>query len=1244
MAGRLRGASVLLVLGLTASMTGAPATQLVAAQAAQARPATATAAQQWTVTLVTGDRVRVSRSASGVYSAAVVGPSQSGHFHVSNQDAHLYVVPTSVRRLVPKVLDLALFDVRGLVEQGYDDAHTAALPVVVTQAGAESGRRLEASTAGAVDARRVLPKVGMVTARLPKEKAAELGSQLSARAEPGRKATATGTGLAGVQRMWLDRRVRALWDRNLDQVGAPAAWAAGLDGTGVTVAVLDTGIDDTHPDLVGKVTVSKDFTESGSVKDGHGHGTHVASLVAGTGAGNPNLRKGVAPGASLIVGKVLDDGGSGSFEGVLAGMEWAVAQGADIVSMSLGGGPSDGTDPLSLAVNELTDQGALFVIAAGNSGPDPMSVSSPAAADDSLAVGAVDGDDVLADFSSVGPRRRNRALKPDVTAPGVDIIAARATGTEMGDVVNDRYTSASGTSMATPMVAGAAAVLLQRHPTWTPDQLKAALAGTADPHPGFGPYEQGSGRIDVAEALGSAVVPLDEDADLGLLRYPQTDVATATAGWRNDGSVTVTLDLTLAVRGPDGAPVPPTSVQLSASTVTIEPGGTAQVTITADPRVTTPGDHSGYLVAAVRGTADTLQTPVGFNDEVESYDLELRGINRAGGPAAYDFVTVINVDDMWALPPSFEMFGEDGTLTMRLPVGRYAAYAEILDWRGDEESPEFDALSLAIDPEFAVLADTQRVLDARPSHVLSSTMTGVTTSPGSLFVSYTRSDGADNTAGFGVLLTPADVPVFVPELPPVTVGAVSTMVNWRLRQPVVELGTASGPVAVTPAAFAPLPASGPLTAVDVGAGSQADFDAHDVTGRLAVVRRGQPLPVLAARARLAGAKLLAVVNDQPGGFWGFTFPEAELPTLLVAGDSAPGLLAAAAGNEPVQVTTRPYSAYVFDLHEPGQGGFRQPFAKTYSAVERSQLARVDARYPRVPAEHVLQGRGFISDGLSAFSIEPVGKTRRTEYVTPGVLVDELVFWRYPLTMVGFTGEILLFGKPRALKAGQRTTSTWLAPPLRPAIVAPVERFENALLVSMTELSDGDGHVGFSLQFNDESESRKFLTLYRNGVRVARVADLSAVFPLSTGNARYRLVADADSRGQTPLRTRTQASWLFTSKRPPRSAPSVILPLPVVDYDLRIDDRSRLASRLLIVNVGPQPGAGRVRIDAFTFRFSTDGGKTWRPAQAVNRLQNGRYRLRLPQLPSGKVVSFRVDTTTSAGVRHVETVFRAVQVG
>lgn len=166
-------------------------------------------------------------------------------------------------------------------------------------------------------------------------------------------------------------------------------------------------------------------------------------------------------------------------------MEWATAQGAKVVNVSLGGEPTDGIDPVAQAVNTLSRQtGALFVVAAGNCfDTTPGQIASPASADAALAVANLTRDGGVNETSCRGPRHRDGALKPEISAPGTDIVAARAAGTSLGEPVDDNYTAASGTSMATPHVAGTAALLAQRHPDWTGEQLRSHLIATADPQP-----------------------------------------------------------------------------------------------------------------------------------------------------------------------------------------------------------------------------------------------------------------------------------------------------------------------------------------------------------------------------------------------------------------------------------------------------------------------------------------------------------------------------------------------------------------------------------------------------------------------------------------------------------------------------------------------------------------------------------------------------------------------------------------
>ncbi|WP_406380299.1 S8 family peptidase [Streptomyces sp. NBC_00197] len=491
-------------LALTAGAVAPVAARADAAGSTKVASTTTTA----TVRLLTGDSVTVGASADGKQVASVEpGPGRKRIlFRTFEHDGHLTVLPSDAGDLVASGrLDRGLFDVTALVAQHYDTAHTRALPLIVSRpAGVEAAAvsRLTAFAADKSPVRR-LKSIGAQSVRVADGDLGAFWKEITG-ADDSRT---TATELKTVPRVWLDGRVNAVLDRSTAQIGAPAVWDAGYHGEGVKVAVLDTGVDQTHPDLAGRIAEAQDFSGSTGTNDVFGHGTHVASIVGGTGAASGGTRKGVAPAAQLLVGKVLGDDGFGSESQVIAGMEWATEQGAKVVNMSLGSDQAtDGTDPMSLAVNELSDRtGALFVVAAGNSGEQGAgTVGSPGAADSALTVGAVDRDDSLAPFSSRGPRVGDGAVKPDVTAPGVGIVAARAAGTTMGDPVDANYVAASGTSMATPHVAGAAALLAQRHPDWTGSRLKDALTSTAHTMPGQEVSEQGGGRIDLpAAVLGS---------------------------------------------------------------------------------------------------------------------------------------------------------------------------------------------------------------------------------------------------------------------------------------------------------------------------------------------------------------------------------------------------------------------------------------------------------------------------------------------------------------------------------------------------------------------------------------------------------------------------------------------------------------------------------------------------------------------------------------------------------------------
>ncbi|MEU0749962.1 S8 family serine peptidase [Streptomyces albogriseolus] len=663
------------------------------------------------VTLITGDRVAL--DAKG----RVVGlePAE-GREHIPVQirrsDGHTLVVPADAARLVASgKLDQRLFDVTELNKAATRTAHRGGLKVIVGYRGAAKAAKADVRDAGTV--RRTLTSLNADAVQTPQEAGAELWEAVT---DGDRTAS-------GVARVWLDGVRKASLDTSVGQIGTPKAWEAGYDGKGVKIAVLDTGVDATHPDLKGQVTASKNFTSAPTTGDVVGHGTHVASIAAGTGAQSKGTFKGVAPGAKILNGKVLDDAGFGDDSGILAGMEWAAAQGADIVNMSLGGMDTPETDPLEAAVDKLSaEKGILFAIAAGNEGP--QSIGSPGSADSALTVGAVDDKDKLADFSSTGPRLGDGAVKPDLTAPGVDITAASAKGNDIAKEVGEKpagYMTISGTSMATPHVAGAAALLKQQHPEWKYAELKGALtASTKDGK--YTPFEQGSGRVQVDKAITQTVIAEPVSLSFGVQQWPHADdkPVTKKLTYRNLGTEDVTLKLTSTATGPKGKAAPAGFFTLGASTLTVPANGTASVDVTADTRLggAVDGTYSAYVVAT--GAGQSVRTAAAVEREVESYNVTLKVLDRSGKATA-NYMAYLSGLTGLGKDRSYAPYEADGTVSVRVPKGGYVLDASVLvgadpeTWRGADWLAQ---------PKLDVTRNTTVTVDARKAKPVKVTVPG----------------------------------------------------------------------------------------------------------------------------------------------------------------------------------------------------------------------------------------------------------------------------------------------------------------------------------------------------------------------------------------------------------------------------------------------------------------------------------------------------------------------------------------
>ncbi|WP_189335326.1 S8 family peptidase [Actinoplanes ianthinogenes] len=280
------------------------------------------------------------------------------------------------------------------------------------------------------------------------------------------------------------------WD--LTRMNVPTAWQRST-GTGVTVAVIDTGVDASHPDLAGQVLTGYDATtdQDGGTTDPQGHGTHVAGTVAAL-AGNGIGVAGVAPDVKILPVRVLDAKGVGYDSDTAQGIVWAADHGADVINMSLGG--TDRSSAVSSAVAYARSKGVVVVAAAGNERQKGSPTSYPGADPGVIAVAATDSADQVASYSNAGDY-------VDVAAPGSSIISTYPTGLAAAG-----YATMNGTSMASPHVAAVAALLLAAKPGLTPDEVESALEGSAVDLGAAGKDNDfGYGRVDAAAALDKVV-------------------------------------------------------------------------------------------------------------------------------------------------------------------------------------------------------------------------------------------------------------------------------------------------------------------------------------------------------------------------------------------------------------------------------------------------------------------------------------------------------------------------------------------------------------------------------------------------------------------------------------------------------------------------------------------------------------------------------------------------------------------
>ncbi|HCS61862.1 MAG TPA: hypothetical protein DIW46_10800 [Microbacterium sp.] len=815
----------------------APASHAVVGGPGGPSPAAAAAAAgSFSIPLITGDTLHITNVEDDRRTVELeLGAGREGvTVHQMEIDGELVVLPLDALPYVASGrLDQDLFNVDVLLAAGFGAADFSALPLIAAYDDGEM--RTASSALSAVEGVAPGVELSSINAQALDVEAADAGGFWSAiTGVPADEAKLFATQDAkpaftsAIEKVWLDAPVFATLDESTTQIGAPTAWEAGIDGSGTTVAVLDTGVDAAHPDLAGQVALQEDFSGSGNIGDHVGHGTHVAATAAGSGAASDGLRKGVAPGATIISGKVLGDDGSGDSSGVIAGMEWAVAQDADVINMSLGGGATDGTDPMSEALNVMSaESDSLFVVAAGNEGPGASTIGSPGSADAALTVGAVDRDESLASFSSRGPRLNDLAVKPDLTAPGVGIVAARAAGTALGSPVDDLYTAANGTSMATPHVAGAAALLASQHPEWDGEQLKNALISTAVANPSLTTYEQGAGRVDVTTAVTHDLTSTGS-LHLGTFEDQDTESRTAEVTYVNSGTDDLSVELELAISTAAGDTPGEGAVTLSAESVSVPAGETATVTINVDPTLLDRGQYVGELRAKA-GDAE-VHTTLAVIKVAPTHEVTFRGVGFEGEPIFVTPIVLLGED------PRFDSIGfvkPGETVTFTVGEGDYFLHAMI--------TPEIDGIDAAVvvtDPDLEVAGDLDIVLDARDATQVQIETPEPATTRGNLgFNTYREFYG--RTLSNGTMKFDVTQSVWVTPTEKAKGGVFEFSSRWQMGTPMLTgKSVGRGSIEVYPRYERMSPAlesKRPLELVYAGAGTPEDYQGLNVKGKIVVV-------------------------------------------------------------------------------------------------------------------------------------------------------------------------------------------------------------------------------------------------------------------------------------------------------------------------------------------------------------------------------------------------------------------------
>ena len=911
------------------------------------------------------------------------------------------------------------------------------------------------------------------------------------------------------------------------------------------------------------------------------------------------------------------------------------------------------------------------MIAAGNSGPSAGTVGTPGIAADALTVANTTKTDQLAQtFSSRGPLPYDRVAKPDLAAPGTAIAAARAAGTALGPTVDQHYTRLSGTSMATPHVSGAAAILAQQHPDWSGQRIKATLMSTGT-DAGLTVFEQGAGRLDVARAVRQQIASTTTGLDYGRIQEGADGELTKQVSYTNDGTEPVTLTLTATLRDTRGdhltAPAQLTVPAGGTATadVTLRPAGLAQASYSGVVLATADGVALRTLVAMVRGPKlYPVRVEVRFPDQPGTVDANLTAFDARTGAFARGTLT-----ELWSDP--WRAYG-----TIMLPAGRWQVGSFSI-WH-DQHTGEPNWMDL-VTPEADVSGPTEIVLDgklARPADVVTdrpSETVGQSTG-------ITRVSDSGAVTRRGMHVRHGTVMRLLPSAKVRSGQLITNVESSRVAPRVTMTVEGRSRLAMQPVYYWPYRTEPGFTAgrrirladlgerVDPGelTGIRGAIVLLDLTWAAGHAECSLPKATI-EQLKAAGAVGVLQTSDECSGKHPFPWYDAAPSVLPIASlrTAEAAALRKITGPVTLTVTSTPMTPYLYHLAVVSEERIpAQPTAR----VRDHELARIPTTYKAAEpglAQHFIGATKQVNlhqIGFARNLVTPV-PTVREELVGP---IRPGVLWNRSMQLGFGDGVIARTARVTKLRAGRMPAEEWGSAPrgVGPAAVpggtagftphawcfacrdgdtlyvAPMYNDPDPAVISGDPAQNlgpisVDGPAGTT-------------TLSRDGEQLP-VKLYSGRFPsytLPAGDGRYTLSTDWAKPGAGE---RVRTDWTFSSARsagpalsgqrcltswlePARGNPCAVQRLLHLRYRTPVDLTNRAARGPAVLQVTPYyESAAPVRLRSIAVSVSTDDGANWRQVSAIRAGDRYLALFSTPWSgPAGQAVSVKVDAVDADG--------------